>query len=96
MTATPIEVLSTPTARVALANHDLATVYSLLNVAGYSQRRLAGLVGQRQSEVAKVIAGHQVRTYDVLTRIADGLGVPRGWMGLAFDDETARLFADNG
>jgi hypothetical protein len=24
--------------------------------------------------------------YDVLVRIADGLGVPRGYMGLAYDD----------
>jgi tetratricopeptide (TPR) repeat protein len=27
--------------------------------------------------------------YDVLTRISDGLGVPRGYMGLAYDEATA-------
>jgi hypothetical protein len=33
---------------------------------------------------SEIIAGRRVvSSYDVLVRISDGLGVPRGWMGLA-------------
>ncbi len=38
-----------------------------------------------QSEVSEVLAGRRVMAYDVLVRIAEGLGVERGWMGLAYD-----------
>jgi len=48
-------------------------------------RRIAELVGQSQSQVSEILAGRQVIFYDVLVRIADGLGIPRGWMGLAYD-----------
>jgi tetratricopeptide (TPR) repeat protein len=50
-----------------------------------SQRSLSERVGVRQSEVSEVIRGRQVRMYDVLLRIAAGLGVERGAMGLAYD-----------
>ena len=37
-----------------------------------------------QSEISEIISGRRaVVSYDVLVRIGDGLGVPRGWMGLA-------------
>jgi transcriptional regulator with XRE-family HTH domain len=61
---------------------------------GISQRRLAGLVGQSQSEISEVLAGRQVGQYDVLTRIADGLGVPRGLMGLAYCADGGLSIAD--
>src|SRR5690606_25588718 len=32
-----------------------------------------------------------VVSYDLLARIADGLGIPRGSLGLAYDDATAAL-----
>jgi transcriptional regulator with XRE-family HTH domain len=49
-----------------------------------AQRRIAALTDQSQSEVSEIIAGRRVVvSYDVLVRISDGLGVPRGWMGLA-------------
>ena len=47
------------------------------------------MTGQSQSEVSEILKGRQVMAYDVLTRIADGLGVPRGYMGLAYDEATA-------
>jgi hypothetical protein len=31
--------------------------------------------------------------YDVLVRIATGLGIERGYLGLAYDDETAEFIA---
>lgn len=52
-----------------------------------SQRRIAALTEQSQREISEIISGkRQVVAYDLLVRIADGLGVPRGWMGLAFVD----------
>jgi predicted XRE-type DNA-binding protein len=72
--------------RLALARRDIATVYRLLQRYGLSQRAIAALAGQSQSEVSEVIAGRRrVLSYELLVRIAVGLGVPRGWMGLAYD-----------
>jgi len=69
--------------RKALAVRDIGTVYRLLQRFGMSQRRIAALVDQSQSDVSEIIGGRRaVVSYDVLVRIADGLGVPRGWMGL--------------
>ncbi|WP_214408967.1 helix-turn-helix domain-containing protein [Sphaerisporangium fuscum] len=75
-----------PQMRGALAVRDIATVYQLLQRVGISQRRIAALTGQSQSEISEILNGRQVMAYDVLVRIADGLGVPRGYMGLAYDD----------
>jgi transcriptional regulator with XRE-family HTH domain len=72
--------------RRALASHDIATVYRILVGQGLSQRRLAELVGQTQSEVSEILSGRQVQSYDVLERIAEGLGVSRGVMGLSYGD----------
>jgi len=69
--------------RVALAARDIAGVFRLLQMAGVSQRRIAALTGQSQSEISEILAGRQVVSYDVLARIADGLGVARGTLGLA-------------
>jgi hypothetical protein len=81
-----------PEMRRALARHDLRTVYELLGRVGVSQRRISRLTGQAPGEVYKILSrGRQVMAYDVLVRIADGLGVPRGYMGLAHDHETAAV-----
>ena len=75
--------------RAALAARDISTVYRLLRRVGVSQRQIAAMTGQSQSEVSEILKGRQVMAYDVLARIADGLGVPRGFMGLAYDEATA-------
>jgi transcriptional regulator with XRE-family HTH domain len=75
--------------RDALARRDISSVYRLLRRHGVSQRQIAALTGQSQSEVSEILKGRQVMAYDVLTRIAQGLGVPRGYMGLAYDEATA-------
>lgn len=78
--------------RQALARRDLRTVYELLGQVGVSQRRIARLTGQSPSEVYAILArGRQVQAHELLVRIADGLGVPRGYMGLAYDHDTAAL-----
>src|ERR1044072_7443528 len=85
----PPEVWEAPKMREALAAREVSSVYRLLRQHGVSQRQIAAATGQSQSEVSEILKGRQVMAYDVLARIADGLGVPRGYMGLAFDDLAA-------
>jgi transcriptional regulator with XRE-family HTH domain/tetratricopeptide (TPR) repeat protein len=73
--------------RAALAARDVGTVYRLLGKAGVSQRRIAELTHQSQSEVSEIRKGRQVRDVWVLERIADGLRVPRAWMRLGYGED---------
>src|SRR4051794_17589188 len=82
--------------RRALARRDLATVFTLLRRVGTSQRMIATLTGLAPSEVYEISRGRRVMAYDVLCRIGDGLGVPRGYLGLAYDGETSALVVDDG
>lgn len=84
----PPWVWEQPEIRLALAQRDLRTVYMRLQRAGVSQRKIARLTGQSASEVYEILNGRQVMAYDLLVRVADGLGVPRGYMGLAYDQST--------
>lgn len=78
--------------RQALAARDVGMVYRLLQSHGVSQRRIAAATDQTQSEISEILAGRRVVVaYDLLSRIADGLEIPRGRMGLAYDDATAAL-----
>lgn len=80
--------LDTAAARRALAKRDITTVYRLLNEAGVQQRQISELTGQKQSEVSDIILGsRRVLGYDVLVKIADGLEILRGLMGLAYDED---------
>ncbi|GAA1309742.1 helix-turn-helix transcriptional regulator [Saccharothrix xinjiangensis] len=80
--------------RQALARRDVGLVYRLLRRVGVSQRQIAACTGQGQSEVSAIANGRQVQAYNVLERIADGLGIPRGYMGLAYsDDAVARALS---
>jgi transcriptional regulator with XRE-family HTH domain len=83
-----------PEMRAALAARDITRVYRLLQRIGFSQQRIAALTGQSQPEVSAIIHGRKVMAYDVLARIADGLGVPRGYMGLAYAGEDLAELAD--
>jgi transcriptional regulator with XRE-family HTH domain len=79
--------------REALTVRNISRVYRLLQRYGVSQRRIAERVGMNQSEVSEILGGRRVVSYDVLARIADGLGVPRGWMGLALVFEVSDVQA---
>jgi len=79
--------------RNALAAREVSSIYKQLRRKGVSQRQIAAMTGQSQSEVSEILKGRQVMAYDVLVRIADGLGVPRGYMGLAYDEATAQRVA---
>ncbi|MBV9142041.1 MAG: helix-turn-helix transcriptional regulator [Pseudonocardiales bacterium] len=83
------ETWNEPEMKRALADRDISSVYRLLRRVGISQRHIAALTGQSQSEVSEILKGRQVMAYDVLVRIAGGLGIPRGYMGLAYDPATA-------
>ncbi|PPK71057.1 helix-turn-helix transcriptional regulator [Actinokineospora auranticolor] len=78
-----------PAMRDALARRDIGEVFRLLGTSGVSQRRIAALTGQNQSEVSEIVKGRQVQSYDVLARVAEGFGIPRGHLGLAHTDDTA-------
>lgn len=82
-----------PEMRAALCVRDIGGVYRLLQRAGVPQRRIAALTGQSQSDVSEIVSGRKVTSYDLLARIADGLGVPRGYLGLAYDHTSALLLA---
>ncbi len=73
-----------PEMRAVLAARDMTRLYRLLQKYGYSQQRIAAMTGQSQPEVSAVIHGRRIMAYDVLSRIADGLNIPRGYLGLAY------------
>ncbi|MGH3719580.1 MAG: helix-turn-helix domain-containing protein [Pseudonocardiaceae bacterium] len=75
-------LLARPEVRVALAGHDIGTVFRVLNENGWSQRGIASAVGMRQSEVSEILRGRRVSDFRVLVRVADGLVIPREWMNL--------------
>ncbi len=75
----------------ALAGRDVSTVYRLLCDDGLTQAQISKLTGQSQSEVSEILNGRRVLSYRVLERIADGLGLPRGHMGLAHADADGNL-----
>ena len=78
-----------PEMRAALAERDITRVYRLLQKIGFSQQRIAAMTGQSQPEVSAIIHGRKVMAYDVLSRICNGLGAPRGYMGLSYDTQPA-------
>ncbi|WP_034087002.1 helix-turn-helix domain-containing protein [Streptacidiphilus albus] len=80
----PTDVLSRTDMRAALAEHDFATAFGLLKRHGISQNRIAAACQLSPGKVSMIVSGrHQVLSYDVLARIADGLRIPGGYLGLA-------------
>jgi transcriptional regulator with XRE-family HTH domain len=77
-----------PGIRAHLAVRDIANVFRLLRGQGFTHRQLAELAGMSQSQVSEIMSGRQVQAYDVLVRICQGLGVPRAYMGLAYDEDS--------
>ena len=64
--------------RVALARHDVGTVFRLMQRYGFSQRAIAALTGITQSAVSEIVCGRRrVLAYSVLDRLVDGLQLPR-------------------
>ncbi|MFC4148603.1 hypothetical protein ACFO0M_20310 [Micromonospora mangrovi] len=69
-----------------LERRDVAATFRFLHARGVSYGTIAALVGVSANRAAEITKGkRQVTAYDVLERIAVGLGVPRAWMGLGQD-----------
>lgn len=83
----PLAFFESKPARAAMGARDVAEVFAVLARMGVSQRRLAALTGQSQSEISEIRAGRKVRSVDLIERIADGLSTPRGWWGLAHTED---------
>jgi transcriptional regulator with XRE-family HTH domain len=77
------EIWESPEMREAVAARDVTKVFRLLQRVGMSQQRIAALTGQSQPEVSAIIHGRKVQAYDVLLRVTDGLGIPRGLAGMS-------------
>ena len=75
--------------RRILAERDIAALYRLLKGEGVTQRQIAELTGQSQSEVSEILGGRTVLSYDLLVRIAVGLRIPRKLMGLSYGEHSA-------
>lgn len=74
----------TPQMRTALAQRDVGALFRWLQRYGWTQTQIGGATAQSQGEVSEVIKGRQIRTWDVLVRIADAFDIPHGLMGLAY------------
>lgn len=88
-TAPPIDpaLYDRPNVRRILAERDVGALFRVLrDDAGLTQRQIAELVGMAQSEVSEILDGRRVISYDLLVRIAKGLGIPRELMGLSYDE----------
>ena len=72
-----------PEMQMAVVARDFTKVFRLLQRIGYPQQRIGALTGQSQPEVSAIIHGRKVMAYDVLLRVVDGLGIPRGMAGLS-------------
>ncbi|MCA1604048.1 MAG: helix-turn-helix domain-containing protein, partial [Acidobacteria bacterium] len=83
-----------PDMRAALAARDIGAVYRALTTLGVSQRQIATLTGQSQSEVSEIIKGRVVQNYGLLERIAEGLGIPRELMGLSYGEASSESVDD--
>ncbi len=72
--------------RQVLATLDIGALYRLLGTeAGISQRQIAALTGQSQSEVSDIVTGRRrVESHQVLVRIAFSLQIPPELMGLSW------------
>ncbi|MGR8010417.1 helix-turn-helix domain-containing protein [Streptomyces hypolithicus] len=79
------DVLDRADVRAALIEHDFAAAFALIKKwGGLSQNRIASACQLTPGKVSTIISGSQrVTSFDVVRRIADGLRIPGGLLGLA-------------
>ncbi len=71
-----------------LANRDMGAVFRFLRGMGWSLTSLCRMTALSESRVRAVLHGAQrITSYEVLERVALGLHIPRGAMGLAYTSE---------
>lgn len=74
--------------RAYLAERDITALFQFLRAHGWSKGSISIATGMSETRVRSVYQGKQfVTSYDVLLRIADGLGIPRGLVGLGSSDD---------
>ncbi|MGV9680760.1 hypothetical protein ACWDSJ_36285 [Nocardia sp. NPDC003482] len=89
------DVWEHPDMRRALAVRNFAKVFTILKTKQFSQRAILRLTNLSSATFHAIVReGRDVKDIEVLTRIADGLGFPRGYIGLAYDGTTQRLLLD--
>jgi hypothetical protein len=79
----PREFWFTPQLRPALAERDFTAIYRMLRRYGYTQHQLSVLTGHSQPQVSATVNGRPVMAYQVMKRVADGLGIPPCLLGMA-------------
>jgi hypothetical protein len=68
-----------------LASRDIARLFRFLKTRGYSRAAIAAATGLSETRVRAIMqGGQQITSYDVLERVAYGLHIDRGLMGLAY------------
>jgi hypothetical protein len=73
-----------------LANRDMGAVFRFLRGLGWSLTSLCRVTALSESRVRAVLHGAQrITSYEVLERVALGLHIPRGAMGLAYTVDIA-------
>ena len=72
----------------ALRAHDISTVFNFLRARGWSRAAVATATCLTESRFREIALGRRrVTSYEVLERVAEGLHISRGLMGLAFSDD---------
>jgi transcriptional regulator with XRE-family HTH domain len=77
--------------RQALAARDMGAIFRFLKTRGWSRAAIAAATGLTETRVRAVARGsQQITSYQVLERIAAGLNIERGLLGLAYAAEPRR------
>ncbi|MDT5026259.1 MAG: hypothetical protein QOE61_2685 [Micromonosporaceae bacterium] len=70
-----------------LACQDVGAIFRFLRGTGWSLTAICGATGLSETRIRAVMRGAQrITSYEVLERVALGLRIPRGAMGLAYTD----------
>jgi hypothetical protein len=74
--------------REVLAARDVGAIFRFLREQGWSLTVLCAATGLSETRIRAVMHQTQrITSYDVFERVALGLRIPRGAMGLAYTDE---------
>lgn len=75
--------------REVLADREIGAVFRFLRAQGWSLTGMCAATGLKETRIRAVMNGIQrITSYEVLERVALGLRIPRGAMGLAYAAET--------
>ncbi|MEV7777330.1 hypothetical protein [Kitasatospora sp. NPDC088351] len=80
-----VEILAREDLRLALAEHDFASAFTLIKkYGGLSQNRIGAACQLTPGKIPLIMSGNQkVTSYEVIVRISDGLAIPGHLLGLA-------------